>query len=89
MVKRRADMDEKMVKEVRELSRLYECMRRASFGSQEREVESAAKRMRRTTSLNYSSFDAFKWGKEFWKDQPSGEGALLEAAVSGSSMRWG
>ena len=80
MIKRRERMDEKRVKEVRELTRLHECMRRAGFGMNEREVDSAAERMWRTASLNYSSFDAFKWGEEFWKDQMAGEGALLEAA---------
>ena len=51
----------------------------AGFEIRERDVDSAAEKMWRTTSLNYSSFDAFKWG-EFWNDQPSGKRALLEAA---------
>ena len=80
MIKRREKMDATRVKEVRELTRLYECMCRAGFGVREREVKGAAERMWRTAGLNYSSFDAFKWGEEFWRDQPSGEGALLEAA---------
>ena len=80
VIKRRELMDEKRVKEVTELTRLHECMRRAGFRVREREVEGAAERMWRTASLNYSSFDAFKWGEDFWKDQPLGEEGLLEAA---------
>ena len=34
--------------------------------------------------MNYSSFDLFKWGEKFWKDPPSGEGALLEAKEQGA-----
>ena len=89
MIQRRADMDVARVMDVRELTRLYESMRRAGLKIREREVDAAAERMWRTTSLNYSSFDAFKWGEDFWKDQPSGEGGFGGTRAPETSAGYG
>ena len=91
MIKRRAEMDVARVKDVRELTRLYESMRRAGFKIREREVDAAAERMWRTTSLNYSAFDAFKWGEDFWKDQPSGKRhcGKRQSRMPWSWKKWG